>query len=343
MTTDLQIISDKTSSQVVENIHQENKSTKTKIVSYLATFAVGMITSQAILQTASNSNMAQSKFLQNLWSYNHESNFTRNHTADLQINATESRFIDLFVSPRGDIYGVQRFKVPGDKIYRTYQYNPNGDRRIRHEEQDLIKMNNQTEVILSNIHDIAALSNGTIYAIPMYEYNSFQPLRNQSNYTNSLNSTNSTDVIYISSEFYKVVIYQNNPVLLSLNNSLFGFYDQWTNVSDISVASDGSVWGLDANISSDYNYNANLLKWNNETGNFEVVESGIRGHRIEAYNEISVAINNNEGDIFYSILGDCQNHMQNFNSYSQGHYHFGSIFSEDDDQIDSTFQYARII
>eukprot|EP00347_Sterkiella_histriomuscorum_P017225 403350205 len=307
-----------------------NKLSKRMIFSYFATFALGMVASQALLQTSSNQEMNESKFLQKLWMSNQFQNFTWNTTRDIDYNQTGDGFSDIFVSPTGEIFGVQTVIIPEQRVSRAFRYNPNWDmwndvfynfntKKIRFDSEGnfyLIDQNNtlyaknsQDEVLLPCVQDVAPSSNGTVFVI---QYENYDCQYNQSQY-NFSNSSNTTDIqVYSASYYKKIVIFYGQPVFITVNNTLekFFFYFQKDShcLSDISVASDGTLWGINCTyFNSNMVQTGSLTKWNNQTANFDDVYN-ITAQRVEAYNEISVALLK-DGRISYSLLeGSTNNH-----------------------------------
>eukprot|EP00347_Sterkiella_histriomuscorum_P022913 403336682 len=310
--------------QNIEDPKQDAKSnqlSKRMIFSYLATFALGMVASQALFKTSQNQEFNEGKFLQKLWMSNQFQNFTWNTTRAIDYNQTGAGFTDLFVSPSGEIFGIQTAVIPEQRVSRAYRYNPNWDqwenefysfntKKIRFDSEGnfyLIDQNNtlyaknsQYEALLPCVQDVAPLANGTLFVIQD---------DNSSSCTLNSSDNNSTQIHLFPASYYKkVVLVQGKLFLLSINGRIQNDYVYLGNcASDISAGSDGTLWILDCS----QNNTGNLQKYNNQTQRFED-NYNISAQRVEAYNEISVALLR-DGRISYSLI---ENQNYNFTNTS---------------------------
>eukprot|EP00347_Sterkiella_histriomuscorum_P009955 403339237 len=293
----------------------DNQSSKRVIFSYLATFALGMVASEALFQTSSNQEFNESKFLQKLWMSNQFQNFTWNTTKDIDYNQTGAGFSDIFVSPSGEIFGIQSAIIPRQRVSRAYKYNPEYDnwenafhgfntKKISFDSEGnfyLIDQNNTlyaknslSNVLWPCVKDVAPKPNGTLFVIQNDQECTFN--RSYDNFTKMIS--------FSSIRYKKVILVQGKLFVLHVNggigNDLYNFDNC---ASDISAGSDGSLWILDCVL----NNTGSLQKFNNQTKRFEGGYN-VSAQRVEAYNEISVALLK-DGKITYSVIG---NQNQNF-------------------------------
>eukprot|EP00347_Sterkiella_histriomuscorum_P004868 403358782 len=295
---------------------QKDSSSKTRfskrntILSACSALAVGLIVNQSLsTQVKSGSNeLVKNGFLQSLWMDLPQSSFTWKKIPSLKVGQSSNKFIDLRVSPSGDIYGTVSQQMFDEEVKRGYLYSANssdwskafskfqfegirfdnyGNFYLLDQKYNVYAKNNTNEIILNNIHDFQISSSNVFHAIT----------ENQMD-TRFGNETSDIDIrVYSASEYKKVQLLNDEPLLLTQNGSLSGYTNYHECLSDFSVGIDRSIWAL--NCSEDNSTGSELLKWNALNQSWDQIE-GIKGVKISAYNEISVAVLDVFGNISLS-------------------------------------------
>ncbi len=101
--------------------------------------------------------------------------------------------------------------------------------------------------------------------------------------------------MYSSATYNKVTLYNQKPIFTDAKKKLVGY--GFHCVNDISSGVDGSFWALDCDADKDGNFG--IIKYDPFRGQVYKV-GGKRGIRIGAFNEVSAAVLNKQGQIFIS-------------------------------------------
>eukprot|EP00347_Sterkiella_histriomuscorum_P005357 403356918 len=290
---------------------QQNPSSKSGfskrkvLLSTCVAVALGLIVNQSLsTQVKSDNNeLEKSEFLQNLWMDQPQSNITWKKIPSLQVGQSPNNIIDLTVSPSGDIYGTVSKQMFGEEVKRGYLYSANstnssswskafpnfqfegirfdkqGNFHLLDQNYNVFGKNNRNEIILNNIHDFQISSSNVFHAIT----------ENQMD-THFGNETSDINIrVYSASEYKKVQLLNDEPLLLTQNGSLSGYTNYHECLSDFSVGIDRSIWALNCMECSQLVMGLN---------------SGIKGVKISAYDEISVAVLDVFGNISLSHFNE---------------------------------------
>eukprot|EP00347_Sterkiella_histriomuscorum_P023361 403334936 len=282
------------------------------LLSTCAAVALGLIVNQTLTTQVKsvNNELVKNGFLQSLWMDQPQSDFTWRKIPSLQVDQSSSKIIDITISTSGDIYGTVSQQIFDEEVKRGYLYSASssnwfkafskfqfeGIRFDNHGNFHLLDQNNNVyakndinEIILNNIHDFQISSSNVFHAITERQM-----------VTHFGNDASGVDLrLYSVSYFKKVQLLNDEPLLLNQNGSLSGYTNYHECLSDFSVGIDRSIWAL--NCSQDNSTGSELLKWNSVNKTWDLIE-GIKGVKISAYNEISVAVLDVFGDIFLSQI-----------------------------------------
>eukprot|EP00347_Sterkiella_histriomuscorum_P013028 403366291 len=269
------------------------------VISCLSTFVIGLALGQAVVANdtfksifSSDSNIfVQSKFLSNLWFDQPIMNFTWSEVPLYNLTFDTKGFKNVFVSPKGEVYGIQTFNIPGETINRCYKYNntfsqwqlafqrmsvelirfdKEGNFYLLDIDGNMYAKNSQTQILLQNILDFQIQYNGTIYAITDYDLKPQYPP--------------GLSIFYYSSNYNKRLdIFNGLPIKIDLSWKITDIKQNqsYQSFQEMSVGKDNSLWAINM-------YN-NVMKYNNDTMDWVQIE-GLKAKKIAAYNEISVAI-----------------------------------------------------
>eukprot|EP00347_Sterkiella_histriomuscorum_P004647 403359654 len=280
------------------------------LLSTCAAVAVGLIVNQSLsTQVKSDNNeLVKNGFLQSLWMEQPQSNFTWRKIPSLQVGQSSSKIIGLTVSPSGDIYATASQLVFGDEAKRGFVYSANssswekmnsnfqfegirfdnyGSYYLLDQNNNVFSENGSTDIVLNNIQDFQVSQSNVFHAI--------EKNHNDLHFGNESSGIKLN--IYPANTFKKIQLRNNSPLLLTHQGSIANYTDEHECLLDFSVGIDRSIWAL--NCSQDNSTGSELLKWNSVNKTWDLIE-GIKGVKIAAYNEISVAVLDVQGNIYIS-------------------------------------------
>lgn len=293
--------------------YQELKQTKksTSVAwQYLAALALGA----TIAYVGSPSSALNIEGGVNFWLNQAKAEYNWNVTSIMQWSAVAT-FIQVAVSPLGDLYGIQTYNNGQSTVnyaykfdFRTGQWNIFDNSISNYADIKFDKVGNmfyltstgtvldasnkQIPLISSGVRDFEVTVKKNVYACNnagSYSSNAFN--------TNIWDSLNNGFTVknWGSQTYTKFVLVNDVPLFVDANSKTVGYGNVC--VTDIAAGVDGTVWALDC--VSDGNGNFNIMKWDPYLTQWYFVP-GRTGVKIAAYNEISAAVLTASGLIYLS-------------------------------------------
>ena len=211
-------------------------------------------------------------------------------------------FINLAVSPLGDLYGIQRY----DDKKNVYQFMYKFDFRtgqwtlfdkdfqcadIRFDKMGRMYLldtigtvygpDSRTKVVLTGVSDFEVTVTGRVWAVSNRTTTSASAWKE-----GSWDTVNSIQYkMFASNDISRVALANDNPIFVNGTGFTRGYGFQ--GITDLSTGVDGSVWAL-SNI-KDKDGNSAVLKWDPFLRRWYGVP-GTRGIKIGAFNEVSAAV-----------------------------------------------------
>eukprot|EP00347_Sterkiella_histriomuscorum_P000131 403377052 len=273
-------------------------------------FLLGLLINLSTYDSLSLSYMGQSS---KLWLVEPKDCFQWNQTELLQWTIA-SYFTGVAASPKGQLYGIQKYGIDQNIYQLAYEFNftngqwnsfdkdfqvkqikfdKNGNFYLQDLENNVYSKNSFTKILLRNIRDYQVTTDGRIYAISLNISRSDQ--------IQLLNTWIKDDgfqyKLFSSDQFKQLGLKDEIPIFVDINQYLVGYGQQCVN--DISVGIDGSIWALSCEMDVEAPLNFQLIKWDPYRSQWYKI-NGIYGAKIAAFNEISVAIVDDKGRITFS-------------------------------------------
>lgn len=240
----------------------------------------------------------------NTWLVQPKDDFKWNATQVLEWKSL-TNFVNLAVSPLGNVYGVQIYSDKKNKYSWLYEYNflTGGwdlwDDKIEVSDVRFDKVGrmylldpkgnvygpgSNTTAILAGVSDFEVTVEGRVLGISTTNTSSPRAfLEGQwDKFADKLDYKSYSRAIYS-----KVTLNNQIPVFSDVNSKLVGFGFEC--VTDISSGADGSFWALDCSADKDGNFG--ILKWDPFRAQWYKI-SGYRGIKIGVFNEVSAAVLN---------------------------------------------------
>lgn len=219
-------------------------------------------------------------------------------------------FSDVQASPEGELYATQIFDTDvTEPQYQQYLYDPVRRQWNKYKDYQIIMVrfdrngrmyrllqdnciyDDKSTKLLCNVRDFDVYEDGSFLIVPVKD---IQPSVDYSKGEFEVDpSTNTKFQAY--NNFRALAIKLERPVLVTPNGTILGDEGNYNGVcaQDLSVGIDSSMWILQCsdNITE---VDFPILKWNPYKKLWYKVE-GVRGMKIAAYNEISLAIIDSRG------------------------------------------------
>jgi hypothetical protein len=273
--------------------------------SYIATFAVGLAV--ACVYNSGSGSAALGETTQ-LWLDEPLNEFKWNQTAKLQFTQATA-FVNIAVSPTGELVAVQRAKVE-DKTYSlAYTFNFEtgewlpfmkdfqvsdikfdgfGNYWVIDTQGQLYAKNSKTVVFMKNVYDYDVSTMGDLHIIlnelgQNQQKGSFQV------------SDGQRYILYVKGDTRLVAVDFQQTIVTDKDGKTLGYGYQC--ISDVSIGTDSSVWAVGCQADSDGNFE--VLKWDPFVNKWYQV-AGKRGVKVAAFNEISGVVLDAFGRITFS-------------------------------------------
>lgn len=235
--------------------------------------------------------------------------FKWNETIKLKF-AQAATFIQIAVSPKGELYGIQKVSIESKSYNLAYNFNfetgewtsflPDfqladiqfdafGNYYLLDTQGNLYARNSKTDVFFKGVSSFGVQTMGELHIVLT------EPTKDQ-NLGSLLDSNGQKYKLYNKAVNLLVAADCGHTIITDKGGVTYGYGYQC--VKDISIGTDGSIWAISCDAADDRG-NFDLIKWDPLATRWYKVY-GINGVKIASFNEISAVILDVFGRIQYT-------------------------------------------